>query len=101
MFHVKLTVNYGGLLLRSLFERWPYSYQGDDEDSPLQGFYSLPLHTPVLIRQCNEDIVRPLFRTTVRDAASSTDSAMLRDVLPLWVTNVCVRENLFPYKRNQ
>lgn len=98
------TVNYGGLLLRSLFEHWPYAYVGDDEDSPLQGFYSLPLHTPILIRwanqppgelltltifsQCNDDIARPLFRTTVHDTASQADSAMLRDVLPSWVLQV-------------
>uniref|UniRef100_A0A183BZ38 WD repeat-containing protein 48 homolog n=1 Tax=Globodera pallida TaxID=36090 RepID=A0A183BZ38_GLOPA len=78
-------VNYGGLLLRSLFELWPHAYAGDDEDSPLQGFYSLPLHTPILIRHCHDDIVRPLFRTTVHDTASQSDSAMLRDVLPAWV----------------
>ncbi|KAL3077586.1 hypothetical protein niasHT_033696 [Heterodera trifolii] len=88
-------VNYGGLLLRSLFEHWPHAYVGDDEDSPLQGFYSLPLHTPILIRQCNDDIARPLFRTTVHDTASQADSAMLRDVLPSWVLQV-VELNHFP-----
>ncbi|CAK5086302.1 unnamed protein product [Meloidogyne enterolobii] len=88
-------VNFGGLLLRSLFERWPYSYQGDDGDSPLQGFYSLPLHTPIIIRQSTDDLVRPLFRTSVRDAASQSDSAMLKDVLPVWVLQV-VESNHFP-----
>lgn len=32
--------------------------------------------------------MRPLFRTTVRDTASPTDSAMLMDVLPQWVLQV-------------
>jgi WD repeat-containing protein 48 len=42
-------INYGGMLLRSLFEQWPYAFTDDTEDSPLHGFYSVPTHIPILI----------------------------------------------------
>ncbi|KAI6197098.1 WD repeat-containing protein 48-like protein [Aphelenchoides besseyi] len=84
--------NYGGLLLRSLFEQWPFSFTDNDVDSPLHGFFSFPPHTPILIREENG---RPIFRCTVRDAANPTESAMLRDQLPQWVLDV-VELNQFP-----
>jgi hypothetical protein len=40
------------MLLRSLFERWPYAHAdtADDEESPLSGFYSFPPQTPVMLK---------------------------------------------------
>ncbi|KAI6198281.1 WD repeat-containing protein 48-like protein [Aphelenchoides fujianensis] len=88
----KSLANYGGLLLRSLFEQWPFSFTDNDVDSPLHGFFSFPPHTPILIREENG---RPIFRCTVRDAVNPTESAMLRDHLPQWVLDV-VELNQFP-----
>lgn len=45
----KSLANYGGLLLRSLFEHWSLAFKENDIDSPLHGFFSFPSHTPVLI----------------------------------------------------
>jgi WD repeat-containing protein 48 len=92
-------INYGGMLLKSLFEHWPLSYveSGEAEmDSPLHGFFSLPPHTPVLIRHFNEtDQTRSVYRTTARDASNQSDSVMLREHLPAWVLDVC-QHNQFP-----
>ncbi|KAI6183917.1 hypothetical protein M3Y97_00540000 [Aphelenchoides bicaudatus] len=86
----KTLTNYGGLLLRSLFEHWSLAFKENDLDSPLHGFFSFPPHTPVLI--C-EDGGRPIFRCTVKDAANSNE--MLRENLPPWVLDV-VELNQFP-----
>lgn len=42
-------VNYGGMMLKSLFERWIYSFNDSTEDSPIRGFYSIPTHTPFCV----------------------------------------------------
>jgi len=85
-------LNYGGMLLRSLFEKWPCAFTDNDEESSIHGFFSVPEHTPILI--C-EDSGRPIFRCTVRDTTNSTESAMLQDHLPNWVLDV-VEHNQFP-----
>ncbi|CAD5217869.1 unnamed protein product [Bursaphelenchus xylophilus] len=91
----KPLANFGGLLLRSLFELWPYSFQDDEIESPLHGYFHFPKHIPILIWNYTEDSGRPIFRTTVKDTANPTESAMLRDHLPQWVLDV-VEHNQFP-----
>uniref|UniRef100_A0A915DLP0 WD repeat-containing protein 48 homolog n=1 Tax=Ditylenchus dipsaci TaxID=166011 RepID=A0A915DLP0_9BILA len=88
-------INYGGMLLKSLFEQWQLALNDNDEDSPLHGFYSIPPHTPILIRHYSEDLARPVFRCTAREANNQTDSMILRDHLPSWICDV-IQHNQFP-----
>ncbi|KAI1716221.1 WD domain, g-beta repeat domain-containing protein [Ditylenchus destructor] len=95
-------VNYGGMMLKSLFENWQLvsgsgSPESDDEgESPLHGFFSIPPHTPILIRHYSDDMTRPVFRCIARDIANNqTDAIMLRDHLPAWAIDV-IQHNQFP-----
>jgi len=83
------------MLLKSLFEQWQLAFSDNDEESPLHGFYSIPPHTPILIRHYSEDLARPVFRCTAREANNQTDSLMLRDHLPNWICEV-IQHNQFP-----
>ncbi|TKR57587.1 hypothetical protein L596_030269 [Steinernema carpocapsae] len=87
----KVLVNYGGMVLRSLFERWPRSCPDVDEESATHGFFSFPQHTPIIICEAGG---RPLFRLTVRDAQCETEAAMLQDYVPKWVVDVVERNDL-------
>ncbi|VDK30488.1 unnamed protein product [Gongylonema pulchrum] len=42
-------INYGGMLLRALFEHWSRSFSDIDEDSPTHRFNSVPDHTPLIL----------------------------------------------------
>lgn len=84
-------INYGGMLLRALFEHWSRSYKEGDEESPTHRFNSVPDHTPLIL--C-ESTGRPIFRLVVRDAAHETESLMLSDFVPAWVLDVVERNQL-------
>ncbi|VDO31580.1 unnamed protein product [Onchocerca flexuosa] len=84
-------INYGGMLLRALFEHWSRSFSDVDEESPTHRFNSVPCHTPLIL--C-ESTGRPIFRLIVRDAAHETESQMLSDFVPPWVLDVVERNQL-------
>uniref|UniRef100_A0A915AQJ8 WD repeat-containing protein 48 homolog n=1 Tax=Parascaris univalens TaxID=6257 RepID=A0A915AQJ8_PARUN len=84
-------INYGGMLLRALFEHWSRSFSEVDEESPTHRFNSVPDHTPLIL--C-ESTGRPIFRLIVRDAANETESLMLSDFVPPWVLDVVERNQL-------
>jgi len=87
-------INYGGMLLRALFEHWPRSIRRQEmEDDPsTNGFLSVPNHTPLILCEPNG---RPVFRLVVRDAANDTESMMLADFVPAWALDV-VERNVIP-----
>ncbi|KAL4002256.1 hypothetical protein ACH3XW_2705 [Acanthocheilonema viteae] len=84
-------INYGGMLLRALFEHWSRSFSDVDEESPTHRFNSIPGHTPLIL--C-ESTGRPIFRLMIRDAAHETESQMLSDFVPPWVLDVVERNQL-------
>ncbi|VDN89619.1 unnamed protein product [Brugia pahangi] len=84
-------INYGGMLLRALFEHWSRSFSDVDEESPTHRFNSVPGHTPLIL--C-ESTGRPIFRLMIRDAAHETESQMLSDFVPPWVLDVVERNQL-------
>ncbi|VDN07225.1 unnamed protein product [Thelazia callipaeda] len=84
-------INYGGMLLRALFEHWSRSFADVDEESPTHHFNSVPGHTPLIL--C-ESSGRPIFRLMIRDAAHETESQMLSDFVPAWVLDVVERNQL-------
>lgn len=84
-------INYGGMLLRALFEHWSRSFKEGDEETPTHRFNSVPPHTPLIL--C-ESTMRPIFRLVVRDAAHETESLMLSDFVPPWVLDVVERNQL-------
>lgn len=43
------SVNYGGMVLRALFEHWNRSCGDVDEESPTHNFPSFPGHTPLIL----------------------------------------------------
>ncbi|KAM3723897.1 WD repeat-containing protein [Dirofilaria immitis] len=84
-------INYGGMLLRALFEHWSRSFSDVDEESPTHRFNSVPGHTPLILCEANG---RPIFRLIIRDAAHETESQMLSDFVPPWVLDVVERNQL-------
>ncbi|EFO17030.2 WD repeat-containing protein 48 [Loa loa] len=84
-------INYGGMLLRALFEHWSRSFSDVDEESPTHRFNSVPSHTPLILCELSG---RPIFRLMIRDAAHETESQMLSDFVPAWVLDVVERNQL-------
>uniref|UniRef100_A0A915PFY0 WD repeat-containing protein 48 homolog n=1 Tax=Setaria digitata TaxID=48799 RepID=A0A915PFY0_9BILA len=84
-------INYGGMLLRALFEHWARSFSDVDVESPTHRFNSVPGHTPLIL--C-ESSGRPIFRLMIRDATHETESQMLSDFVPPWVLDVVERNQL-------
>ncbi|VDK80538.1 unnamed protein product [Litomosoides sigmodontis] len=84
-------INYGGMLLRALFEHWSRSFSDVDEESPTHRFNSVPGHTPLILCESNG---RPIFRLMIRDASHETESQMLSDFVPPWVLDVVERNQL-------
>lgn len=84
-------LNYGGMLLRALFQRWPKSIKDVDDDSPTHIIFSLPEHTPVILSEGNG---RPVFRFLIRDAAHEVEANMLAEQTPKWILNVVERNEL-------
>ncbi|KAK0418585.1 hypothetical protein QR680_013655 [Steinernema hermaphroditum] len=87
----KVLVNYGGMVVRSLYELYPNACPDVDEDSSTHGFFSFPLHTPILFSEANG---RPIFRLYLRDAQADTEATMLREMSPKWVLDVVERNEL-------
>jgi len=86
-----LKVNFGSLLLQALFEYWrpPQSIVPVDLKAESRGndYFKVPLHTPIILSEVGG---RTLCRLLVRDAASETDSALLQETVPSFVTDVVI-----------
>ncbi|CEF60748.1 WD40 repeat and WD40/YVTN repeat-like-containing domain and WD40-repeat-containing domain and G-protein beta WD-40 repeat and Protein of unknown function DUF3337 family-containing protein [Strongyloides ratti] len=80
-------LNYGGIFLKSLFNRWVKSTmcynENDDEmdDSNNQTIFQLPLHTTIIL---SESSGRPILRSCVKDVGNETESSILDDLMPTW-----------------
>ncbi|CAD6186064.1 unnamed protein product [Caenorhabditis auriculariae] len=85
------------MLLRSLFEWWPHCAltinDGAEGDTAIATAHYIPIpaHTPLILCESNG---RPLFRLLVKDAANETESQLLSDFVPPWVTDVVERRQL-------
>ncbi|PIC37899.1 hypothetical protein B9Z55_010087 [Caenorhabditis nigoni] len=92
-------VNYGGMMLRSLFERWPpcklaaaEAGESDEVQKATSHYYTLPEHTPFIVCEGNG---RPLFRLLVGDAGKEFESGELAQCVPPWVTDM-IERNVLP-----
>ncbi|VDM52743.1 unnamed protein product [Angiostrongylus costaricensis] len=89
-----ITVNYGGMMLRSLFEHYQHcemGAEGSETALATAGYISIPGHTPIILSEVNG---RTVLRLLVRDAANDVESACLEKDLPEWVTSVVERSML-------
>ncbi|XP_050067063.1 WD repeat-containing protein 48 homolog [Anopheles maculipalpis] len=97
-------VNYGSLLLQALLEHWrpapPHHHlqggpveleNGCDGDIRGNEYFSVPKHTPIIFSEVGG---RNVCRLLVKDAAGETESALLNDTVPSWVTNVVIDRTL-------
>uniref|UniRef100_A0AAG5D7G6 WD repeat-containing protein 48 homolog n=1 Tax=Anopheles atroparvus TaxID=41427 RepID=A0AAG5D7G6_ANOAO len=97
-------VNYGSLLLQALLEHWkpapPHHHMpggpvelenGCDGDIRGNEYFSVPKHTPIIFSEVGG---RNVCRMLVKDAAGETESALLSDTVPSWVTNVVIDRTL-------
>ncbi|XP_053675555.1 WD repeat-containing protein 48 homolog [Anopheles nili] len=97
-------VNYGSLLLQALLERWrpapPHHHlqggaveleNGCDGDIRGNEYFSVPKHTPIIFSEVGG---RNVCRMLVKDAVGETESALLNDAVPSWVTNVVIDRTL-------
>nr|CDJ97998.1 WD40 repeat domain containing protein [Haemonchus contortus] len=87
-------INYGGMMLRSLFEHYQHCDMGaDGSETALAtaGYISIPGHTPIILSEVNG---RTVLRLLVRDAANEAESACLAKDLPEWITAVVERSML-------
>lgn len=94
----QIIVNYGGMMLRSLFERWPPckmtnvdAADADDVQKATLNFISLPEHTPLIICEGNG---RPLYRLLVGDAGKEFEANELAQIAPMWVIDAIERNQL-------
>lgn len=94
----ELKVNYGKLLLQALLEYWqPPTHNlsqelcgaGDPDMMMVHGneYFKVPKHTPVIFSEVGG---RTVCRQLVRDAAGETESALLQEMVPQWVTDVVI-----------
>lgn len=98
-------VNYGSLLLQALLEYWkpppPHHHLqgvGSDLDSngcdgDIRGneYFSIPKHTPIIFSEVGG---RNVCRLLVKDAVGETESALLSETVPSWVTNVVIERTI-------
>lgn len=85
-----LKVNYGSLLLQALFEHWrPHNLMPAELKNEARGneYFKVPLHTPIILSEVGG---RTLCRLLVRDAAGDTDSVLLQETVPSFVTDVVI-----------
>lgn len=73
-------VNYGKLLLQALLEHW----RGVDTDPENKLYFSVPPHTPLIFSEVGG---RTLYRVIVGDAAGDTETSLLNETVPSWVTS--------------
>ncbi|KAK6022007.1 hypothetical protein OSTOST_12308, partial [Ostertagia ostertagi] len=91
---LNVAVNYGGMMLRSLFEHYQHcemGAEGSETALATAGYISVPGHTPIIVSEVNG---RTVLRLLVRDAANEAESACLAKDLPEWITAVVERSML-------
>lgn len=96
-------VNYGSLLLQALLEYWkpppphhhlqggPDMENGCDGDIRGNEYFIVPKHTPIIFSEVGG---RNVCRLLVKDAAGETESALLSETVPSWVTNVVIERTI-------
>ncbi|XP_022912484.2 WD repeat-containing protein 48 homolog [Onthophagus taurus] len=72
-------VNYGKLLLQSLLDLW--RPETDPENKP---HFQVPRHIPLIFSEVGG---RTLYRVLVNDTTGDTESALLSETVPSWVTS--------------
>lgn len=91
----EIKVNYGNLLLQALLEYWTpsHSISSNDMDGDIKGngYYKVPKHTPLIFSEVGG---RTVCRLLVRDAAGETESALLHETVPAWVTDVVIERTI-------
>ena len=111
------SVNYGELLLKSLFEHWPRTCYHDDDDTgsnngdvgppnghhhhststPGNQYFTIPPHTPLIISEIQG---RTLYRLLCCDAGGETEGMILQETVPSWVLDIVV-EKTSPKPKNK
>ncbi|KAI8127431.1 hypothetical protein FF38_03828 [Lucilia cuprina] len=85
----EIKINYGKLLLEALLEYWtpPHSLPPNEMEQDIRGngFFQVPKHTPVIFSEVGG---RTVCRLLVRDAAGESESTLLHETVPQWVTDV-------------
>ncbi|XP_058460737.1 WD repeat-containing protein 48 homolog isoform X2 [Malaya genurostris] len=96
-------VNYGSLLLQALLEYWkpppphhhlqggPDMENGCDGDIRGNEYFTVPKHTPIIFSEVGG---RNVCRLLVKDAAGETESSLLSETVPSWVTNVVIERTI-------
>ncbi|XP_053962299.1 WD repeat-containing protein 48 homolog isoform X1 [Anastrepha ludens] len=88
-------INYGKLLLEALLEYWtpPHSLPQSElePDSHGNGYFQVPKHTPVIFSEVGG---RTVCRLLVRDAAGESESTLLHETVPQWVTDVVIEKTI-------
>lgn len=91
-------VNYGGMLLRSLFEYWPHCgmgtpevAEGVDAATATTNYVQVPAHTPLIVCEANG---RPIHRVQAKDAANELEARYLAECMPTWVTDIVERRQM-------
>ncbi|KAK6035490.1 hypothetical protein COOONC_27004, partial [Cooperia oncophora] len=106
-------INYGGMMLRSLFEHYQncdMGAEGSETALATAGYISIPGHTPIILSLVDSSFFtverkllnmrlrevngRTVLRLLVRDAANEAESACLAKDLPEWITAVVERSML-------
>uniref|UniRef100_A0A0N5A405 WD repeat-containing protein 48 homolog n=1 Tax=Parastrongyloides trichosuri TaxID=131310 RepID=A0A0N5A405_PARTI len=88
-------LNYGGIFLKSLFDRWAKStmryHENSNEldDVNNQTIFQLPLHTTIIL---SESSGRPILRSCVKDVGNETEAAILEDLMPTWAKEVIEKQ---------
>uniref|UniRef100_A0A0K0FBH9 WD repeat-containing protein 48 homolog n=1 Tax=Strongyloides venezuelensis TaxID=75913 RepID=A0A0K0FBH9_STRVS len=88
-------LNYGGIFLKSLFDRWAKSMivyndnEDDTDESNNHTIFPLPLHTTIIL---SESSGRPILRSCVKDVGNETESSILEDLMPTWAREVIEKQ---------
>ncbi|XP_023300008.1 WD repeat-containing protein 48 homolog [Lucilia cuprina] len=89
----EIKINYGKLLLEALLEYWtpPHSLPPNEMEQDIRGngFFQVPKHTPVIFSEVGG---RTVCRLLVRDAAGESESTLLHETVPQWVTDVVIEK---------
>ncbi|KAH8372674.1 hypothetical protein KR009_002625 [Drosophila setifemur] len=91
----EIKINYGKLLLEALLEHWtpPHSIPPNEMEPDMHGngYFQVPKHTPVIFSEVGG---RTVCRLLVRDAAGDSESTLLHETAPQWVTDVVIEKNI-------
>lgn len=90
-----MKINYGSLLLQALLEHWtpPQSLPSGGMDDDIKGnsYFQVPKHTPLIFSEVGG---RTVCRLLVRDASGESESSLLQETIPQWVTDIVIEKNI-------